>query len=181
MSTLTSSEIIEDLVSDKIGRRDLRLRYTVEDNNSASSDIDVLVVRASAATDANALLAARGAALIASLEDAEDQEAIAAAETAEDSLILMLNPAHSSSKRIAKALIYEMMDNRDPRFVIWLEPLIEYLRANYTPTQLSNFLDLSISKLQKMDARIDAILEAPGVSASVKDQLVIMDDNEGIE
>lgn len=96
-----------------------------------------------------------------------------------DSLVLVLNPQWSTSKRLAKKLIYLMMRERDPRLVIWLEPLIVYLRTNYTTQQLSNFLDLTVDQLIKMNRRINTILSDVG---TVKDQLVLFDaDAEEIE
>ena len=71
---------------------------------------------------------------------------------------IVLNPEHGSSKQIAKSLIRWMMVERDPYIVILLEPLIIYLRANYTSAQLKLFLDITTAQAVKMNTRIDAIL-----------------------
>ena len=85
---------------------------------------------------------------------------ISRVENGENPLTITLNPVHSTSKNIAKKLIRWMMWERDPYIVLALEPLIDYIRdpSNFTPAQLANWLDVSIATLQKIDARIDYVL-----------------------
>jgi hypothetical protein len=75
---------------------------------------------------------------------------------------------------MAKAIIYKMMKERDPYLVIQHEALLNYIRANYTGTQVANLLDITIAQVQKMAGRIDAILSD---TATVKDSLAVFDAN----
>lgn len=92
-------------------------------------------------------------------EESEESHALSLVEGGEDALSFTLSPNYSTPKKIAKKLIRFMMRERDPRIVIALEPLIVYLRANYNNTQLKNFLDLTTAQAQKMNQRINAVLD----------------------
>ena len=92
-------------------------------------------------------------------EEGEEVSALSIVESGDDVLALTLDPKYSTSKKIAKKLIRYMMREHDPRIVIALEPLIVYLRANYTNAQLKTFLDLTTLQAQKMNQRINAVLD----------------------
>lgn len=109
--------------------------------------------------DYDAIRAALVAGVETGLAEAEYHNLISMIESGEDVLPAILSPAHATSADLAKRVIRYMMRERDPRIVIALEPLITYLRANYTGAQLRNFLDLTVAQAQKMDARINAILD----------------------
>lgn len=93
------------------------------------------------------------------LNDEEEDNLVSEIEQGNDVLAFVLSPTHSTSKLLAKKLIRHMMRERDPRLVIALEPLIVYLRANYTNDQLINFLDITTNQSIKMNTRINAILD----------------------
>ena len=159
MTQITSSEVFRNrLLAD--GRRRVRYRYTVEDNDGGTEEYVIGPFHRPGGWDVAGNLSVYGSALLDNLEQAEDDGACDP-ELRGDSLAIVQNPRYSTSKRIAKKLIRWMMRERDPRIVIWLEPLIVYLDANYTNVQLANFLDLTIPQLAKMKRRIDAILEDP--------------------
>jgi hypothetical protein len=99
---------------------------------------------------------------------------IGRAISSDDSLTLTLNPKWSTTKDMAKAIIYKMMKERDPYLVIQHEALLNYIRANYTGAQIANLLDITIAQVQKMAVRIDAILSD---TATVKDSLAVFDAN----
>lgn len=175
MAQITASEVFRNrLLAD--GRRRIRYKYTVEDNQSVSEDYFQGPFHRPGDWDVDGNLAGYGTYLLERLKNAEDEN-VADPELKGNSLTIAQNPRWSTEKRISKKLIRWMMMERDPRIVIWLEPLINYLDANYTPTQLANWLDITIPQLQKMDTKTKAILNPPAVSASVKDQLLIADDN----
>lgn len=159
------------------GRRLVRYRVVLEDNESDQHEFALPPKSVLGDFDAEAYKTTAGDNLLTSQLATEDGSFASRFAADDNSLTWVLNPKWSTGKRIAKKLIRWMMRERDPRIVIWLEPLINYLDANYTPTQLANFLDITIPQLQKMDAKIQAILNAPAVSASVKVQLAIADTN----
>lgn len=66
---------------------------------------------------------------------------------------------HTTTKIIVKRIIRSMMRERNPYMVIVLEPLIVYLRANYTNAQLMTFLDITAGQATKLNSRINAILD----------------------
>lgn len=80
-------------------------------------------------------------------------------EAGENPLVLVNNPVHSTTKRLAKELLFWMMREREPIIVIWLEPLILDIRANFTAVQMENFLDLTAAQVTKLNNRINNILD----------------------
>lgn len=93
------------------------------------------------------------------LGENEAQEMIELIDRGDDPLPLIQSPEHSTSKKLAKKAIRYMMRKQDPFIVIILEPLIIYLRANYTSDQLIAFLDLTSPQAVKMNNRINAVLD----------------------
>jgi hypothetical protein len=76
----------------------------------------------------------------------------------DDIVNYVLNPKHSTTKKIVKRLIREMMQDKRPETVFKLEPLVDYLRVNYTATQLQTFLGITAGQLIHMNQKIDAVL-----------------------
>ena len=93
------------------------------------------------------------------LVSAEEQAILGMVENGEDIQSTILNPVHSTTKELVKKAIRYMMRERNPYIVIALEPLINYLRANYTGAQLITFLDITSEQATKMNNRINAILD----------------------
>ena len=110
-------------------------------------------------------LAAEAAKLEAELETNEAAEIHGIAENnalhnrSADYMTRLLAPELTTSKVIAKRLIRWMMRERDPRIVIALEPLIDYLRTNYTAQQLATFLDMTSEEVTRVNTRINRILD----------------------
>ena len=113
--------------------------------------------------------------LLATQSEDEAQAAEGAIEDG-DGLERVLATKWNASKKIAKRLILFMMRERDPRLVVLLEPLIQYLRDNYTATQLANWLDITVPQVLRMNRRINAILSDTG---NVKTLLAAFDAEEG--
>ena len=108
--------------------------------------------------DTNADMLSMYADLDTGLEEGEINQQIEDVENGIDVLPVVKSPKHSTSKKIAKALIRHMMRTKDPYLVIALEPLIVYLKTNYTNTQLKNFLNINTAQLTKLNKRVNAIL-----------------------
>ena len=108
--------------------------------------------------DTNADMLSMYADLDTGLDEGEINQQIEDVENGIDVLPVVKNPKHSTSKKIAKALIRHMMRTRDPYLVIAIEPLIVYLKTNYTNTQLKNFLNINTAQLAKLNNRVNAIL-----------------------
>jgi len=135
--------------------------------------------------DEAAGMAARVPGIEEGLAQSEDESAIIKIENGENSLTVALNPIHSTSKRIAKTLIYLMMCSKNDqlnlvRLIMLLEPLITYLENNYTAEQLAAFLNITIAQLASMKQKKNLILEkiTPTVSVAT---LVERADAESVE
>lgn len=152
---VTSQQIISDRSYGPTQRK-LRYRYTF----STGEVYNLGPIFVLSDFDADADLLARIPAIEDKYASNEDSLIIPAVEDGGDPVTLVLDPTHSTSKRLAKALIYWMIRERDPYIVLLLEPLIVYLQANYTNQQLLNFLDLTAAQGQKMNNKINAILNS---------------------
>lgn len=105
------------------------------------------------------------------MADEEAQQAEGAIEDG-DALDRVLNSRWGAEKKIAKRLILLIMRERDPRLVVLLEPLIQYLRDNYTANQLANWLGITVQQVLAMNRRINAVLSSTG---TIKAQLAVFD------
>ena len=108
--------------------------------------------------DTNADMLSMYADLDTGLDEGEINQQIEDVENGIDVLPVVLNPKHSTFNKIAKALIRHMMRTKDPYLVITLEPLIVYLKANFTNAQIRNRLNITNAQLSKLNNRVNAIL-----------------------
>ena len=92
------------------------------------------------------------------LEDNEGNKLIQLIDNGHDILARIQTPVHSTTKKLVKKIIRYMMQEQSPYLVIALEPLINYLRTNYTAQQLITFLDITADQATKLNARINAVL-----------------------
>lgn len=176
MAQIVASEVFRNrLLAD--GRRRISYKYTLELNDLSTEDRITPKFHRPGDWDVDGNLAHYADHMLASMQDGEDEESCDPGLTG-NSLTITQNPRYSTQKRIAKKLIRWMMRERDPRIVIWLEPLITYLAANYTNQQLANFLDLTIPQLSKMDDRIKCILNPPATAKSAHTLIAEFDIEE---
>jgi hypothetical protein len=134
--------------------------YTFTDHIGGLTHVNKLVANNfNTETDALSMYAR----IVEGLVDSEESEIEAKVEAGEDVSALVLATNHTTAKNIVKKLIRYMMRTRDPYLVIALEPLIIYLRANYTGAQLISFLDITAGQATKMNQRINAILDNKSV------------------
>lgn len=176
MAQIVTSEVFRNrLLAD--GRRRIRYRYVVEDNDLNTEEHFVGPLHRPGDWDVAGNLSVYGDSLLEGMRSGEEREACDA-NLEGNPLTISTSSKYSTQKRIAKKLIRWMMREKDPRIVIWLEPLLDHIEANYTPAQIRNFLDISTAQLQKMNQRIKAILDPPTVSTSVKALLVDFDAEE---
>lgn len=159
------------------GRRYVRYHFVCEGHDASTKDIYIGPKLVSADFDTDADITALGPIILARLAKAEES-GITELNNVINPLTYALNPVWSSTKEIGKTAIYWMMRERDPRIVIYLEPLIEYIRTNYNSTQIANLLDLTVAQVLRMNRRINAILAVPSTSTSVKNLLIDFDDEE---
>ena len=80
-------------------------------------------------------------------------------EAGENPETIVNNPVHTTTKRLAKRLLFWMMRERDPQIVILLEPLIVFIRANFTAGQIATLLDLTTAQVTRLNTRINRILD----------------------
>ena len=164
--TIVSSRIVED-AAQKDGRRYLRYGHT--DHNSKEHVTHVRLVAAAFVADPDADAPRQATAL----DESERGEAISRVESGEDALTVVNSFDHSTQKELAKALIYEMVRRRDPYFVLLMEPLIEWIKANFTNVQIRNFLDITASQLTTLNTKYNAIIasKADLLAADIQDEL----------
>ena len=169
----TAASIVSVTITHDSGGSDRRLHYTIvlEDNDSVQSTHEIGPIAADAGFNAPAHANAKAQQLLTGAADDEDSTVVERVAS-EDSLSIALNPKWSTSKRISKRLIRWMMAERDPRIVVMLEPLLDYLKATYTANQMANWLDITVPQVLKMNRRINAVLEDVG---TVKAQLILFD------
>ena len=93
------------------------------------------------------------------LSQKEKKDAAGRVEAGEDGLVVVQSATHTTQKELAKALIYWMFREQDPAIVFSLETLITYIRATYSGGAILTFLDLTAAEGQKLNARINAVLD----------------------
>lgn len=172
-SNLVVAASIIDIVIESTGEEQKRVTYTItiQDNEG----INTTHRHGPVLADSSYNPVNEASAIAASvLEQLQEQEA---AETEDqimevDVLNRSINPKWTTTKRIVKRLIRKMMREQDPRLVIILEPVIQYLKANYNANQIANFLDITTAQVLRMNRRINAILQDSG---TVKAQLLVFE------
>ena len=172
------ASIVSVVVDRDTGGERRRLNYTItlEDNGNNQHEFKVGPIVTDGDFDANTGGITTANDLLEQQAKGEDDGVITLVyEQGGNALTLTLNPKWSTSKRIAKKLIRWMMREKDPRIVIFLEPLIDYLQANYNATQMANFLDITVAQVLKVNSRVNAILSDVG---TVKAQLLVFDGEE---
>jgi len=173
MATIISSEVVSDRPQSD-GRRYVKYKFVVQDNDGSLTDHFHGSKLVAEDFDTAADIVLQGNNLLTELTNTEETR-LDSPDLDTVALQIVLNPKFSSSKKLARKLILFMMREKDPRVVIWLEPLIVYLRENYNANQIANFLNIPVDKVLKMNRRINAILSDVG---SVKDQLTAFDVEE---
>ncbi len=92
------------------------------------------------------------------LSEGEEARLVEELESGVDVLARVQAPTHSTTRRIVRKLIRHMMRQKNPYLVLALEPLLVYLRANYTGAQLKTFLNINTAQLQRLNTRVNSIL-----------------------
>lgn len=168
---VVSAEIIED-APQVDGRRHVRFRYVFDRPAGRPREVIVGPMRVPPSFDAAAELAARQPLVEAAVVEQEVEEAVERVRQGEDPVAVMQGAVHAPRRRIARRLVRWLLHERDPRIVIWLEPLIIHLRTQYPdPAQLRSFLSLTVEQMQRLNRRVAAILD-PVSGISPKDQIV---------
>lgn len=155
MSTVINVQTIDS------GGTDRRVVYdvTIEDNNLVQTVHRYSTIVTDENFDEVAGATAAGETVLASLEQSEEDKDIQEDPVGTVELNLILNPEFSTDKKIAKKLIRWMLRERNPRIVLFLEPLIVHLQQNFTAQQIANFLDLTVAQVQQINRRVNAILQ----------------------
>lgn len=153
--------------------RRIYLSVTLEDNQAQQEVVVSGPHMIGELDDAAVIASNKASAILEQRKEAEENftESVGI-ESGQSPLDLALNARWSVTPRIARRMILWMMRERDPRIVIFMEPLISYIRANYTATQIATWLDLTIEQVLKMNNRINAILEDVG---TVQSSLLVFD------
>ena len=160
MASIISSSVIFDRVQADSTRL-VRVKFVAEDHDANQFDVFVGPRQVAADFNVSDWMAAHESSVLEQLAAQEDAGGLDLNVVA-NPLTYAQNPKWSTEKSIAKTMIYWMMRERDPRIVIYLEPLITYLKTNYTVTQLANFLGITEAQVLKMNNRVNAILTDSG-------------------
>lgn len=169
---ITSSIVLDRIQID--GSRYVRVKFVAEDHDGLTREVFVGPRLVSSDFDVSAWMTGFYDAVLARLAEEENEYGVNV-NAVENPLDYALYPKWSTTKNIAKAMIYWMMSEKSVRSVIYLEPLIIYIRANYTAVQISSLLDITIAQVLKMNTRINAVLTDVG---TIKD---LLEDYDGQE
>jgi len=150
------SIVSHTLLSESVSGSRKYVTYQFTDHLSNTVTVDKLVPLDH---DTNAEMLSMYTGIENSQSNTEEKLIVDTIETNSDIVTSITSPKYSTAKNLAKKVIYYMMREKDPRIVLALEPLIIYLRANYTNAQLITFLDLTSEQATKMNTRINAILD----------------------
>jgi len=147
---IISSQIIENQVQ-KDGRRSVRERHI--DHLGALHFIQYL---ANADTDVNVIMLDRVPSINAMLIDNEEQKLISKFEEEHS------NPANytfdfTTKQAFLRRLVRYLMNHRDVKIIVAIKPLIDWLKATYTPTQIATYLGITTVVLGRINTRLDAI------------------------
>ena len=178
MAQILSSDVFRNrLLAD--GRRRIRYRYVVECNDLSTEEYITPPFHRPGSWDVNGNLSLYADSHLERKRNIEDNKACDP-EFNGNSLVITQNSKYSTQKRIAKKLIRWMMREKDIRIVLWLEPLITWIKVDsgYTNAQIRSFLDIDVDQLQKMNRRIKAILEDPDTIKSTKTLVAEFDVEE---
>lgn len=157
MASVISSQLISDRPQSD-GRRYIRALFVLEDNQT--NQLDFYIGSRLVPSGFNfATWAANNEEQIIAILSGQEEDALLNLEEINDPLSYIQNPKWSTTKVLAKKVIYWMMREKDPRIVIWLKDFINYLKANYNAAEMADFLDINIATIQKMNNRINAILQ----------------------
>lgn len=155
-TSISSSEVVTD-IAQADGRRYVRYSFVAVDHAAGQEVVFVgpkLV--ASGFNTATDIVAAEPGVLeylaVSEVEGALDTNLVANPYT------YTLSLRWTIARRVEKKLARYMMNNRDPRFVVYMEPMVTHWKATYTNTALSTRLELALPKILQMYRRTDAIL-----------------------
>ena len=176
MASVISSNVHSDRAM-KSGSRYIRFRFVLEDNNNVQHDHITHTKLYPADFDADAAHEPMQQTILEAYRTVEIMR-IQRMQPGVNPLTRAQNSQWGSLTGVAKALLLWMINERDPRIVIFLEPLIVYVQANYNASQIASFLGLSVTQVARMSDRINAILSDIG---TVKDNINIFDSYEGFE
>lgn len=65
---------------------------------------------------------------------------------------------YTTKKRVIKKLLTEALRDDNPKHLLLMKPVIDWLRANYTGVQIATYLGITIAKASALAARYDAIV-----------------------
>lgn len=166
------ASIVNVVIEYDSGGKDRRITYsvTLQDNDGQQTTVKHGPVVTDENFDAAAFAVTLGERKLAGFIEQEASNVEAALES--DALSAVTAAKWAEPKDVARALILHMIRERDPRIVVALEPLIQYLQANYTVTQMANWLGLTVAQILKINRRVNAILSDVG---TVKNLLVAFD------
>lgn len=176
MATVISSQKIGDRPQ-KNGSRYVRYKFVCEANDSSTQDVFIGPKLVPSDFDTDADIAALEPVILSRLAK-EEGDTLEDINFIEDPLPLILSPKWGSTKYLASRILRWMMREKDPRIVIYLEPLIEYIQTNYNATQIANLLDMTTEQVIRLNNRVKAVLDPPVVAASIKYLISVFDAEE---
>lgn len=130
----------------KSGRR--RVSYEFIDHTGAVHCLHSLDV--DAATDVDADLLARVAGIESGLSESEEQSFTGNPLTA--------TFKHTNKRKVIRRLLVAAMRDENPKAILRLKPIINWVRANYTGVQIANYLNITIQQTQRLANRFDALV-----------------------
>jgi len=178
MATIISRRKITDR-KQKNGWRYIRYEYGVEDNKGEISRHIVGPKKVSPEFDDEVDIISQGDLVLADLAEAEISR-ITRIHGVSDPLSTALAPQYAEPFQVFSAMFKWVMTESDPRAIVYLADVWEYIRSVYTDEQIASEIALTDEQLSRFLTRVTAILEPTSNAISVADQLLIFDANEEI-
>lgn len=125
-----------------------RVSYEYTDHVGGVHSLQSLTVEGDA--DINADMLAR----IPAIEDGLDESEMQSFNG--DPLTATFN--HTTKKKVIRRMLIEAMKDENPKVILKLKPVIDWIRANYTGVQIANYLNITIQQAQKLATRFDALV-----------------------
>lgn len=65
---------------------------------------------------------------------------------------------YTTKKTVIRKMLIKAMQDENPKALLKLKPIIDWVRASYTGAQIANYLEITTQQAQKLATRFDALV-----------------------
>ena len=65
---------------------------------------------------------------------------------------------HTTKAKVIRRMLIRAMKDENPKAILRLKPVVDWVRATYTGAQIASYLNITINQAQKLAARFDALV-----------------------